>query len=264
MTKIAEDKISFSEAYVTAKEKLENKNKYEQSDLDFIFCEVLNRNRAEIKLVKEISKTDYKKILKAVERRANGEPVTKIFGRANFYGLNFIVNKNVLSPRMDTEILVEQVIKNCNKNFKVLDVGTGSGAIAITIAKETGACVTALDISEEALKVAKQNAKLNGVSVIFKKSNLFNNISKLSKFDIIVSNPPYIPSQDIPQLDDEVKKHDPIIALDGGVSGLDFYEKIINEAPKKLKSNGKIFFEVGIYQAKDVKKLLQKNFKDIR
>ena len=117
---------------------------------------------------------------------------------------------------------------------------------------------------DEAIAVAKENARNNGVNVTFKKSDLFSNISKLGKFDIIVSNPPYIPSADIEQLEEEVKNYDPLLALDGGVTGLDFYTKIIECAPTYLTNNGKIFFEIGINQAKDVKKLLQKNFKDIR
>lgn len=262
--KAKDDDILFSEAYINAKAKLENAKKYEKSDLDFIFCEILNKNRAELKLVKTITRSDYKKVLKAVERRCKGEPVTKIFGSANFYGLNFEVTRDVLSPRMDTEILVEQVIKNCNPKTKVLDIGTGSGAIAITIAKLTNCKVVAVDISDKALDVAKRNAKANNTNVTFKKSDLFSGLGKLIKFDIIVSNPPYIPTADISTLDEEVKNFDPVLALDGGESGLEFYKSIIDEAPRKLSKRGMIFFEVGINQAKDVKKLLQNSFEDIK
>ena len=267
--KMQEEKLSnstmpFSEAYVLAKEILEKANKFEKSDLDFIFAEVLNKSRAEIRLVKNISKSDYKTIESIVKRRANGEPISKIFQRANFYGLDFVVTKDVLSPRMDTERLVETVLKEIKPKQSVLDIGTGSGAIAIAIAKHSGAKVTAVDISLEALKVAKQNAKNNNVNVKFVKSDLFDGLGRFAKFEVIVSNPPYIPTKDIDSLDDEVKKHDPILALDGGITGLEFYKKIIDEAPKKLKANGKIFFEVGINQSSLVKKLLQKNFKDIR
>ena len=258
------DEIAFSESYVYAKEILENAGRFEKSDLDFIYCEILNKNRAELKLIKSISKKDHKKVLDAIQRRAKGEPITKIFGHTNFYGLDFKVTKEVLSPRIDTEVLVEEVLKVCNAKTKVLDIGTGSGAIAITIAKESGAKVTAVDISDEALKVAKENAKLNDVNITFKKSDLFSAISKFAKFDIIVSNPPYIPSAEIDALDDEVKNFDPRLALDGGESGLVFYERIIMDLPKYLTKNGKIFFEIGYLQAKDLKKLLQKNFKDIR
>lgn len=256
--------VPFSEAYVQMKELLTNAGKYEQSDLDYIFCEVLKKSRAELRLVKSIDKDDLKKITKVVKERASGRPITKIFGYANFYGLNFIVTNDVLSPRMDTERLVETVLKDIKPKQSVLDIGTGSGAIAITIAKNSSAKVTAVDISNEALKVAKENAKINDAKVNFVKSDLFESLGRFVKYDIIVSNPPYIPTKDIDSLDEEVKKYDPLLALDGGVSGLGFYEKIIAEAPKKLTKNGKIYFEVGIGQASNVKKLLQKNFKDIR
>ena len=258
------ESVSFSEAYVLAKEVLTKAGKFEKSDLDFIFAEVLNKSRAEIRLVKNISKADYKKIESIVKRRAEGEPISKIFGYVNFYGLNFRVTKDVLSPRMDTERLVETVLKEIKPKQTVLDIGTGSGAIAITLAKNSSGKVTAVDISSEALNVAKQNAKDNKVKVKFVNSDLFDKIGKLTKFDIIVSNPPYIPSKDIDNLDVEVKKFDPLVALDGGEDGLSFYSRIIEQAPLKLNKNGKIFFEVGIGQANSVKKLLQKNFKDIR
>ena len=198
------------------------------------------------------------------KQRAKGMPITKIFGKTNFYGLDFVVTADVLSPRMDTEVLVEQVLKHCTSKTKVLDVGTGSGAISVCIAKLAGAKVTAVDVSDSALEVAKQNAINNKVKIDFVNSDLFASLGKNKKFDIIVSNPPYIPSQEVLTLDDEVKNYDPILALDGGDSGLDFYEKIINQAPAFLNKNGLIFFEAGINQAKDVKKLLQKNFKDIK
>ena len=256
--------ITFSEAYVQMQQILKKENRYEKSDLDYIFAEVLNKSRAEIRFVKTINIADYKKIQKIVEERASGKPLTKILGHTNFYGLEFIVTKDVLSPRMDTERLVEIVLNDIKPKQKVLDIGTGSGAIAITIAKNSQAKVTAVDISEDALKVAKENAKNNNVHINFVKSNLFDSFSRFARFDIIVSNPPYIPSKVIDNLEDEVKKFDPLIALDGGADGLDFYKKIIDEAPKRLTRNGKIYFEVGINQSLDVKKLLQKNFKDIR
>ncbi|MBO7526733.1 MAG: peptide chain release factor N(5)-glutamine methyltransferase [Clostridia bacterium] len=258
-----ESKIPFSEAYVTAKDILQKANKYEASDLDFIFCEVLKKNRAEIKLVKYIKAEDYKIILRVAKRRAAGEPITKIFNHANFYGFDFYVNKDVLSPRQDTERLVETVLKFCDKQKKVLDIGTGSGAIAVSIVKLTGAKVVAVDIDTKALEVASKNAKDNGVKITFKNSDIYSALKK-ERFDIIVSNPPYIPSDDIDGLDEEVKKHDPLLALDGGDDGLDFYRKIIDGAIEHLNKNGMIFFEVGINQASSVKKLLQKNFKDIR
>lgn len=256
--------MPFSEAYVMAREILQKANCYEKSDLDYIFAEVLNKSRAQIRLVNSVLLSDYKKIEKYCHRRASGEPISKIFEHANFYGFDFIVTKDVLSPRMDTERLVETVLNNLQKRRTVLDVGTGSGAIAIAIAKKSTAKVTAVDISDEALKVAKQNAIKNNANVKFIKSNLFERLGRFTRFDVIVSNPPYIPTEDIEKLDKEVKDYDPILALDGGKHGLDFYEKIIQDAPKRLNKNGMIFFEVGKGQSGAVKKLLQKHFKDVR
>ncbi len=261
---IKSDNMPFSEAYVLAKEILEKANKFEKSDLDFIFAEVLNLNRAQVKILKNISKSDFNKVKKIATRRAGGEPLSKIFGHANFYGLDFDVTSAVLSPRMDTERLVETVLADLKPKQTVLDVGTGSGAIAITIAKNSNTKVTAVDVSDEALKIARKNATKNNVKVNFVKSDLFDALGRFSKFDVIVSNPPYIPTNQLEGLDEEVKHFDPIIALDGGENGLRFYEKIIDQAPKRLNKNGKIYFEVGKGQAIIVKKLLQKNFKDIR
>lgn len=255
--------VAFSEAYVSAQTILKEAGRYEKSDLDFIFCEVCGKNRAEIKLLKTISNDEYKKVIMVAKRRAKGEPITKIFGHTNFYGIDLKVTKDVLSPRIDTERLVEETLKVCTPKARVLDIGTGSGAIAIAVAKNSKCRVLAVDVMDDALAVARANAKNAGATVEFKKSDLFSALGR-AKFDVIVSNPPYIPSEDIGGLDIEVKNYDPLIALDGGDSGLDFYSKIIELAPKYLNANGKLLFEVGIGQAKDVKKLLQKNFKDIR
>jgi len=264
MQELLNNEILFSEAYFNAKEKLMSVNKFEQSDLDFIFCEILNKKRNDLKLLKKITTSNYNKVMNVVERRCKGEPITKIFGHSEFYGLNFKVTKDVLSPRMDTEILVEQILKLKLGKYTVLDIGTGSGAVAVSLAKFSNAKVTAVDISDEVLEVASENAKNNEVKVNFVKSDLFSAFGKKDKFDVIVSNPPYIPTSDIEQLEEEVKNFDPTLALDGGDDGLNFYRSIIDKAPDFLNKNGKIFFEVGINQAVSVKKLLQKNFKDIR
>ena len=168
---------------------------------------------------------------------------------------------------METEILVENVI-NETKNFKkckVLDIGTGSGAISISVAKFSGAEVTAVDVSKSALEVAKQNAKDLDAKVTFIQSDLFSQLKKKQKYDIIVSNPPYIRSLDIEGLDGEVKNYDPRLALDGGDDGLDFYRRISAEAKEHLTKGGKIFFEIGKGQFTQVKNILAKNgFEDIK
>ena len=154
--------------------------------------------------------------------------------------------------------------KTVSDNFTptVLDVGTGSGAIAVTIQKETNFDVCAVDISEKALEIAKKNALNLGAKVDFIHSNLFENIKDL-KVDFIVSNPPYIKSDVLLTLDKEVKDNEPILALDGGTDGLDFYRKITLEAKNHLNENGMLFFEIGFDQAKEVSELMQANFENV-
>lgn len=246
--------------------KFNNANIDEISDFDWICCEVTGKKRSELPFIKEFSNEELKKINDAVDKRLKHIPLAYIFGKTNFFGYDFFVSSDVLIPRLDTEILVETIIeeiKNRKESTSVLDIGTGSGAIAITVCKETGANVTAVDISEKALDIAKKNANLNNVSVKFIQSDLFSNISDL-KVDIIVSNPPYIESCEIDGLMPEVKDYEPILALDGGESGLDFYERIINDADKHLNSRGKLFFEIGYNQGESVSNLMKQKFKNVK
>ena len=255
-------KKPFSVVYAEVKNKLQN---VPVSDIDWIIATVLNKNRAEVKLVESVSDKEYRDIMRAVARRANGESVDNIFGYTEFYGLRFDVNKKVLTPRMETEILVEQVLKFASRKAKILDIGTGSGAIAVTLAKMSEAHVTAIDISRQALQVASGNAKKHGVKVEFIESNLLENLKKRRKFDIIVSNPPYIPTKDIAKLDINVRECDPKLALDGGEDGLRFYREITNDCKKHLRKNGLLFYEVGKGQASAVRKIMRENgFKEIK
>lgn len=262
-----ENKKAFSIVYSQVKSKLANAGVTDKSDADWIIATVLGKNRAEIKLVSFVTDKEYEDIMKATERRANGESVDNIFGFTEFYGLTFDVNKKVLTPRMETEILVEQVLK-AEKNFKnptILDLGTGSGAIAVSIAKNCEATITAIDVSKMALATAEANAKKNDVKIEFLHSNLFDGLKRKRKFDIIVSNPPYIPTKEIEKLDKNVRECDPVLALDGGEDGLDFYREIISKAPDRLNNGGLLFFEVGKGQAQDVKKFLKENgFEEIK
>ena len=235
------------------------------ADIDWIMVEVTGKQRSMLPFHGKFSNEETEKIMQAVEKRLKRIPLAYIFGKTNFFGYDFKVNENVLIPRIDTEILVEkliQVIGRNQKNVKVLDIGTGSGAIAIVLQKETGADVTAVDVSSKALNVAKQNAKETGADVLFLKSNLFENIPNF-KFDFIVSNPPYIETETVKGLDPEVVSNEPILALDGGEDGLDFYRKIISEAPKHLNSKGKLYFEIGYNQADAVCELMKDKFKNI-
>lgn len=253
--------IAMSALYAEMTTKLKAQDRYEESDLDWIIATVLKKNRAEIRLCRSVGAKEYREIVRACDRRAKGEPLSSIFGFVDFYGLRFDVNKKVLSPRMDTEVLVEQVIKKAGEidAKSILDLCTGSGAIAVTLAKYTDCKIAASDISKQALAVAQQNAKNNEVKIDFFHSDLTKGLKKHAKYDIIVSNPPYIKSGDIEKLDNEVKKYDPRLALDGGEDGLDFYRRIAQEVPAKLAKKGWLFLEVGKGQADDVCALLQEN-----
>ena len=218
-----------------------------------------------MKLTPTITRFQLQKIRDAVALRIKHMPLSKIFGFTEFYGMKFYVDKNVLSPRPETELVCEQAINLINShNFKkVLDLCTGSGAIAITLAKNTKSKVEACDISRSALKIAEKNAKNLGAKVNFFESNMFSGLKKNSKFDIIVSNPPYIATKEIQLLDVEVKNYDPHLSLDGGDDGLDFYRIIAENAPTFLKNGGMLVLEIGEGQANAVKKLLSADFKNI-
>lgn len=196
---------------------------------------------------------------KAIKRLINGEPIQHITHQQEFMKLSFFVNEDVLIPRPDTEILVEEVIKIAKKikAKNILDMCTGSGAIAVSLAKYLDNVeITAVDISTKTLNVAKTNAKNNEVEnkITFIESNLFENIVN-EKYDIIVSNPPYIRKDVIKTLNKEVQK-EPKIALDGGYDGLDFYRKITHQSEEYLKFNGYLCFEIGYDQKKDVIKII--------
>ncbi len=253
--------VPMSSVFAQMETKLRAVDRFEESDVDWIIGTILNKSRAEVKLVRFISQKEAREILRATERRAGGEPLSSIFGWVEFYGLRFDVNKKVLSPRMETEILVEEALKKIEEYSaqNVLDLCTGSGAIAVTVAKYSKAKVFASDISKQALMVASANAKKNGVKVEFCQSDLFKSLKKGRKYDIIISNPPYIKRADLEKLDVEVKKYDPRLALDGGEDGLDFYRAIITEAKTRLNKKGWLFLEVGAKQGEEVTALMQAN-----
>ncbi len=217
-----------------------------------LISSVLNKNKEYIitHSEEEIDILKVEEIYNKMKKLEEHIPIQYITNKQEFMKLKFFVNESVLIPRSDTEILVEEIIENYkNKEVKILDLCTGSGCIAISLKKYIeNSKIYAVDISKEALKVAKQNAINNGVDIKFIESDIFKNINE-EKFDIIVSNPPYIKTEVINKLDKEVKT-EPFIALDGGEDGLYFYKKIIEEGYKFLNENGKIFFEIG-YDQKD-------------
>lgn len=200
-----------------------------------------------------------KKYFANIEKVKKGTPIEHITHLKEFMKMNFYVNENVLIPRQDTEILVEEALsiaKRINAK-KILDLCTGSGAIAVSIAKYLeGAEVTATDISSEALRVAKKNATSNEVQnhITFIESDLFQNIAK-TKFDMIISNPPYIKKDVIKKLTKEVQ-NEPLIALDGGYDGLDFYRKIVKQGYEYLKFGGYLCLEIGYDQKDEVTELI--------
>lgn len=193
-----------------------------------------------------------------VSARLDGKPLWYVLGSTSFYGSEFLVDERVLIPRPETELLVEQVIKTIDKGNKVLDLCTGSGCIAVTIAKECrhlNLTVTAADISADALQLAQKNANLNGTNITFVESNMFENIQ--GQFDVIICNPPYIKHEDIAKLQPEIKNYEPILALDGGVTGLDFYRILAQEAHKYLTPNGTLLLECGEGQTEEIVKMLE-------
>lgn len=190
-----------------------------------------------------------------VSRRARREPLQHILGTQEFCGLEFEVSPEVLIPRHDTEILVTEALARIPGAHSVLDIGTGSGCIAVVLAKSLpGAQVTAIDISLPALEVARRNAERHGAAIEFLHGSLLASVAGRC-FDLIVSNPPYIPTNDISGLEPEVREGDPRCALDGGMDGLDIYRALIPAAIRQLNPGGWLLVEVGIGQAKEVAEL---------
>lgn len=230
----------------------------DSADRDWIISEVLKINRSEVANLKYIWSNDFDKMLEFAEERGTGKPLQQVFGYTDFYGMKINVSRDVLCPRPETEYLVEQVSKLIKENNynEVLDLCTGSGAIALVIKRDNCSVnVTATDISEKALVVAKQNAEENNLQVNFVISNLFDKVQ--GEFDIIVSNPPYIESDVVKTLDPEVRFFEPIIALDGGKDGLDYYRKIVNGCKNHLKIGGILAFEIGYNQKDSVISILE-------
>lgn len=224
---------------------------------------ILNKDRQYVIVndTEALNDNNEKQFFLGIQKLENGYPLEHITHKKEFMKMDFFVDENVLIPREDTEILVEEVIKIAKENnyCKILDLCTGSGIIGISLAKYLpNSKITATDISSEALKVAKKNAISNNVEnqIIFVKSDLYNNLAE-EKYDIIVSNPPYIEKSIIQSLDKQVKK-EPYIALDGGEDGLDFYRKIINESYRYLKYKGYLCLEIGYNQKDYVLQLIEK------
>ena len=220
----------------------------------------MNRARYFLEQTSEVSASVEETFLAWIRERALRIPLQHILGDTEFMGLTFKVNRHVLIPRQDTEVLVEKALESAKraqkKELRILDMCTGSGCIAISLAcLGDFASVTAADISEEALAVARENAAENQAQVQFVHSDLFHALEG-ERYDMIVSNPPYIPSRVIEGLSPEVRDHDPMLALDGGADGLIFYRRLAAEGKKMLASGGQMLFEIGCEQAADVSEIL--------
>lgn len=203
----------------------------------------------------EIGREEEERYLLSIEKRATRIPLQHITGKQEFMGFSFRVNEHVLIPRQDTESLVESVLDALRPGMEVLDMCTGSGCILLSLLKLTeGISGTGVDISKEALEVAGVNAKALGVEARFVQSDLFENIT--GSYDVIISNPPYIRTEVIKGLQDEVRLYDPFIALDGKEDGLYFYRRIIADCQNFLKPGGRVYFEIGHDQGDDVKALM--------
>ena len=225
-------------------------------------CKRLDLYLAFDRPLKEEEIDDYRELIR---RRGASEPLQYIIGNVEFYGLNFRVNSSVLIPRPETELLIEKILESLNKNdsLKILDIGTGSGNIAVSIAKHlSNAEIVAIDISDSAIQTAKENSELNNINgqINFYKLDIISgSLQTNSKFDLIVSNPPYVSLKDYSDLSPELLNHEPRISLTDENDGLNFYRAISKKAKTLLKTGGKIFYEVGLGQSEEVKNLLKEN-----
>lgn len=238
-------------------------------DAELLYYYLTGTDRVELFLRarQPVDEETEKKYFELISRRAKRIPLQHITGVQEFMGLTFQVNSDVLIPRQDTETLVEEAAKMIRgdndsvqgrRNWKVLDLCCGSGAIGVSLSRICeNVKVTASDCSEAALRVAKANAAGNRVKIRFRQGDLYRAVGS-RRYDMIVSNPPYIPSHMIPILQDEVKAHEPLMALDGGEDGLEFYRIIIEQSPAHLRPHGVLVLEIGHDQAESVTNLIRK------
>lgn len=258
---LEEKKFDIKVPYGVARAKLQNIAKgADDSDIDWLLVEVMGKKRSELQALKTLTKTEFDNAEVIAKKMADGTPLQYALGYCEFYGIKISVNKNVLIPRPETEELVEKaitVIKDKQTQCDVLDLCTGSGAIAVAIAKNTNAKVSACDVSVGAIDVALANSLNTGVRVDFSKGDMWSAVANKT-FDVIVSNPPYIPTSDVQKLDSKVKDFEPQLALDGDSDGLKFYRIIENKLDEHLKDEGVLLLEFGVNQADDIKRIFEK------
>lgn len=258
--------MTFREAICFGEEKLNSAGiedaKHDAWLLLTFICKI-DRTFYYVHMDEEMSAEQVAEFESVLKKRAEHVPLQYITGEQEFMGIPFRVNDAVLIPRQDTETLVEEALKVIRPGMKVLDICTGSGCILISILKNiVDVEGFGYDISKQALNVAKENAKLNHINATFERSDLFEDVSGV--FDVIVSNPPYIPTDVIAGLMPEVAMYEPMQALDGKEDGLHFYRRIVADASKYLKPEGKLLFEIGHDQGESVSKLMKEaGFKDV-
>jgi release factor glutamine methyltransferase len=244
-----------------------------RANAEILLAEILKCKRLELYLSfdKPLAENEVQNYREAIRKRGLRIPLQYIVGNVEFYGLKLIVNENVLIPRPETELIVERIINESDKsaNLKILDIGSGSGNISLSLSKNLpNSKVIAIDISENALAVAKQNAELNLLQerVEFRLFDIMKDgLNSLGKYDLIVSNPPYVSENDYYDLEPELKNHEPKIALSDNSDGVSFYKRIIEVSDQILNKPGKIYFELGLGQSKQVQNIFeQKGFNKIK
>jgi release factor glutamine methyltransferase len=259
--------ITVLESINLSSEYLKNKGiESPRINAELLLAHILSCKRLNLYLSfeKPLTEEELQKYRELLRRRSKFEPLQYIIGKVEFYGIDFKVNPSVLIPRQETEILIETIIGQYDKHdtLRILDIGTGSGNIAISLAKNLDSSViTALDISEEALKTANENALLNSVNdrTEFIRFDFLKEEFKRNEFDVVVSNPPYIAIEEFETLRPELKEYEPKVALTDYNSGFLFYEIISNKSNHLLKPGGKLFFEVGKGQTSKVTEIMTKN-----
>lgn len=236
-----------------------------KGEAEQIYCHMKNLDRTKffMRWSKEAGEIEMENYFNLIGERAKRRPMQHILGKTEFMGYPFVVKENVLIPRMDTEVVVEAAAELAANKDSVLDLCCGSGVIGISLVKyaeesKKNLKLTSVDISDDAVALTAENAQLNGVKAEILKGDLFESI-KRKKYNMIISNPPYIKSEIIPTLDIEVREYDPLEALDGGADGLVFYRRIVDEAAEHLKKKGYLIFEIGHDQGVEVAELIKQN-----
>ena len=242
----------------TTKKKFRERD-IDESDAEWIFSIVLDIPRSELRHERTVKPSESKEIAEIIEKRLTGRPLWYVIGDTDFYGCKIKVDERALIPRPETELLADCVVKSAEEGDRILDMCTGSGCVAVSVAKALkgkNVVVNAADVSDAAIMLAEENAKLNDVMVHFVVSDLFQNVH--GRYNIIVCNPPYIKSSEIPTLQKEVREYEPKVALDGGEDGLDFYRRLAADVRQYLVKGGMLIVECGEGQSNDILKIFSK------